>query len=357
MANPILLKHNSVSGVLPTAGSLLTRELAINTADGRLFTKTTGEAVVEFARTSQLDTVPRVATSLLGVANGVATLNGNTKVPYEQLPSYIDTSQSYANFASLPITGSFGIVYITTDNYNAYRWTGSAYTLLVTVDTNTVMDANYGNFAWSGIPYLFLSIGKVDSVAGKTGIVTLLKGDVGLSNVDNTSDVNKPVSTAQTAAISTAKAEAIAASTPIAHVGTTGASHGVSSSSVNGFMSSTDKIKLDAISSTYSLISHTHSYVATNTAITAGTNTKITYDAKGLVTAGTTLAATDIPSLDWSKITSGKPTTLSGYGITDAAPSSHTSDAVAHMTSSQNAFLDAIMSGNNNVMLDANLTF
>lgn len=30
------------------------------------------------------------------------------------------------------------------------------------------------------------------------------------------------------------------------------------------------------------------------------------------------LAAADVPNLDWSKITSGKPTTLSGYGITDA---------------------------------------
>ena len=30
------------------------------------------------------------------------------------------------------------------------------------------------------------------------------------------------------------------------------------------------------------------------------------------------LVAADIPSLDWSKITSGKPTTVSGYGITDA---------------------------------------
>lgn len=36
------------------------------------------------------------------------------------------------------------------------------------------------------------------------------------------------------------------------------------------------------------------------------------------------LVAADIPSLDWSKIGSGKPTTLSGYGITDAAASDHT---------------------------------
>lgn len=33
-----------------------------------------------------------------------------------------------------------------------------------------------------------------------------------------------------------------------------------------------------------------------------------------------TLAASDVPNLDWSKITSGKPTTLGGYGITDALP-------------------------------------
>ena len=30
------------------------------------------------------------------------------------------------------------------------------------------------------------------------------------------------------------------------------------------------------------------------------------------------LAASDVPNLDWSKITSGKPTTLAGYGISDA---------------------------------------
>ena len=41
----------------------------------------------------------------------------------------------------------------------------------------------------------------VQSVAGKTGSVTLAKGDVGLGNVDNTSDKNKPVSTAQATAI------------------------------------------------------------------------------------------------------------------------------------------------------------
>ncbi|MFJ9387687.1 hypothetical protein ACIRON_02630 [Nocardioides sp. NPDC101246] len=43
--------------------------------------------------------------------------------------------------------------------------------------------------------------GAVTSVAGKTGVVTLVKGDVGLGNVDNTSDANKPVSTATSTAL------------------------------------------------------------------------------------------------------------------------------------------------------------
>ena len=51
--------------------------------------------------------------------------------------------------------------------------------------------------------------------------------------------------------------------------------------------------------------------------VQAGTYTKVTVDTYGRVTSGSTLSATDIPNLDWSKITSGKPTTLAGYGITD----------------------------------------
>lgn len=43
----------------------------------------------------------------------------------------------------------------------------------------------------------------VTSVAGKVGVVALVKGDVGLANVDNTSDASKPVSTAQATSIAT----------------------------------------------------------------------------------------------------------------------------------------------------------
>lgn len=59
-----------------------------------------------------------------------------------------------------------------------------------------------------------------------------------------------------------------------------------------------------------------------NSGVTPGTYPKVTVDSKGRVTGGQSLSPADIPNLDWSKITSGKPTTLSGYGITDGVQNS-----------------------------------
>jgi len=50
MSNAILHKYSATAGAVPAAGSLTPRELSINTADGRLFTKTDAGAVQEFAR-------------------------------------------------------------------------------------------------------------------------------------------------------------------------------------------------------------------------------------------------------------------------------------------------------------------
>lgn len=52
-----------------------------------------------------------------------------------------------------------------------------------------------------------LSSAPVTSVNNKTGAVTLAKGDVGLGNVDNTSDANKPISNATKAALNDKQAK------------------------------------------------------------------------------------------------------------------------------------------------------
>lgn len=57
-----------------------------------------------------------------------------------------------------------------------------------------------------------------------------------------------------------------------------------------------------------------------NTGVTPGTYAKMTVDAKGRVTAGSSLAAADIPNLDAAKITTGTiPVSRGGTGGTDQA--------------------------------------
>ena len=56
-----------------------------------------------------------------------------------------------------------------------------------------------------------------------------------------------------------------------------------------------------------------------NSGVAAGSYGQVTVDVKGRVTAARAIQPGDVPGLDWSKISSGKPTTLAGYGITDAA--------------------------------------
>ena len=63
--------------------------------------------------------------------------------------------------------------------------------------------------------------------------------------------------------------------------------------------------------------------------VTAGTATKVTYDAQGHVTAGTTLAAADIPALDTSKITTGT------FGTTLIADDSVTAAKLANYSTAQ----------------------
>ena len=72
----------------------------------------------------------------------------------------------------------------------------------------TILDATSASFTTADETKLDgieagAQVNTVTSVSGKIGAVTLDKTDVGLSNVDNTSDANKPISTATQAALDT----------------------------------------------------------------------------------------------------------------------------------------------------------
>ena len=106
----------------------------------------------------------------LGAANGIATLDSNGQVPSTQLPSYVDDVLEYLNVAAFPAEGETGKIYVETVGNTTHRWSGTG--------------------------YVKITSGEVLSVAGKTGVVTLTKADVGLTNVDNTADSSKGVASA-----------------------------------------------------------------------------------------------------------------------------------------------------------------
>lgn len=115
------------------------------------------------------------------------------KVPASQLPSYVDDVLEYSNIGTFPGTGEAGKIYVAIDTNKTYRWSGSAYveisaSLALGETSSTAYRGDRGKTAYDH-----------SQATGNPHGTT--KTDIGLSNVDNTSDVNKPVSTAQAAAI------------------------------------------------------------------------------------------------------------------------------------------------------------
>jgi len=133
----------------------------------------------------------------------------------------------------------------------------------------------------------------VVSVSGRTGAVTLVKADVGLSAVDNVADASKPVSTAQANADAVVQAYAVQRSN---HTGTqaVGTITGLGSLATQSGTFSGTSSGTNTGDQTIALVgdvtgSGTGSFTATLAAsgVTAGTYTSVTVDAKGRVTAGT----------------------------------------------------------------------
>jgi stage V sporulation protein SpoVS/hydrogenase maturation factor len=130
-------------------------------------------------------------------ANGLATLDGSSKIPIAQLPTSVVGAVTYisawnASINSPPLASGVG----TKGYYYVVSVAGS--TSLDTISDWKVGDwVIFNGSAWEKID----NTDAVSSVNGYTGTVVLAKGDVGLGNVDNTSDLNKPISTATQTAL------------------------------------------------------------------------------------------------------------------------------------------------------------
>ncbi|HET8686448.1 MAG TPA: hypothetical protein VFM18_07260 [Methanosarcina sp.] len=222
----------TVSGLLSAADKTKLDGIAsgatANSPDSYLLNRTnhTGTQAISTIVNLQTTLDAKEVSANKGAANGYAPLDANSKVPTANLPDTVVGSLNYqgawdasTNTPTIPVasSGNKGFYY------------------KVNVAGNTTID---GNSTWN-IGDLIVSNGtvweriqtqnSVNSVAGKTGDVLLVKADVGLSNVDNTSDLNKPISTATQAALDAKASTALA------------------SSAASGLMSFGDKAKLDTI--------------------------------------------------------------------------------------------------------------
>ena len=132
--------------------------------------------------------------ALKGASNGVAELDNNGKVPLSQINDAVLGQMSYqglwdagTNTPALPGTpANQGDYYVTSAPGTQFGLTFATGDWLVANGT-----------AWGKVD----NTDAVSTVQGRTGNVVITKADVGLGSVDDTSDADKPVSTAQAAAL------------------------------------------------------------------------------------------------------------------------------------------------------------
>ena len=109
------------------------------------------------------------------------------------------------NLATAPQSPVEGQIYYNTTDKTIYKWDGTQWSAMGSSYTLPIASASTLGGIKVGDGVNIEADGTLNadviSVAGKTGAVTLDKSDVGLGNVDNTSDANKPVSTAVQSAL------------------------------------------------------------------------------------------------------------------------------------------------------------
>ena len=213
-ANTYLTSHPTVSGAtsVNNTGVTYIQDLVFD-ANGHVTGQTS--TTIQSASTSisgvvQLtDSVSSTSTTTAATPNAVkqaydlansaiqtsTLLDGNGIVLAAKLPSYVDDVIEVASQAQLPAIGESGKIYVVLDANKTYRWSGSVYVEISASPGST-------DSVTEGTTNLYFTTARasaaapVQSVAGKTGTVTLVKADVGLGNVDNTADVDKVVASA-----------------------------------------------------------------------------------------------------------------------------------------------------------------
>ena len=165
---------------------------------------------------------------------------------------------------------------------------------------------------------------------------TLDKNAIGLNNVDNTSDANKPISTLQATAIGLKEDSSNKSTSTTDSASTT--KFPVWSAIVSYFDISRIKtiLGITTLSGSNTGDQDLSGLVVKNTAIVGASKTKITYDAKGLVTSGEDATTADITdSLNKRYITDAQLTVLGNTSGTNTGDNATNSQYSGLATSKQ----------------------
>jgi hypothetical protein len=100
------------------------------------------------------------------------------------LPGFVDDIIEYASLSAFPATNDVGKIFTAIDTRKIYRWSGTGY-VEISPSPGTTTDVPEGtNLYFTNVRAA--AAAPVQSVAGRTGTITLTKSDVGLGNVPNT---------------------------------------------------------------------------------------------------------------------------------------------------------------------------
>ncbi len=169
LPNGIVQSVNNLTGAVVLTKASIGLDLVQNTADA--------DKPISLATQTQLNL--KLNTDLLGKENGVCDLDANGKIPSSRLAA-IATGETFvvANQAGrLAAAANKGDVAVQEDTNESY-----------------ILRSTPASTAANWVKLLFPA--TVSSVNGQVGSVNLTKASFGLDLVDNTSDVNKPVSSA-----------------------------------------------------------------------------------------------------------------------------------------------------------------
>lgn len=145
----------------------------------------------EFTPASHTHPISQV-TNLQTTLDNKADLVGGL-VPASQLPSFVNDVLEFPTLGDFPATGEADKIYLAKDTNKIYRWSGSEYVqvnggLALGETAETAYRGDRGKIAYDH-----------SQTTGNPHGTT--KGDIGLGNVDNTSDADKPISTATQTAL------------------------------------------------------------------------------------------------------------------------------------------------------------